>query len=78
MTLLDTTFIMSGGGDRKFVILKAPGQYPLVLLVKIGWKQSRTMGSEERSALGSGILGVCGYILSAYSACHAFFRLNTQ
>jgi hypothetical protein len=73
-----TTFIMTGGGDKKFTTLKAPRQYPLVLLVKIGWKEGRAMGSEERSALGSGILGVCGYTLSAYSACHAFFRLNAQ
>jgi hypothetical protein len=73
-----TTFIVTRGGDRKFTTLKAPRQYPLVLLVKIGWKQSRAMGSEERSSLGSGILGVWGYTLSAYSACQAFFRLNAQ
>jgi hypothetical protein len=54
----DTTFIMTGGGDKKFTTLKAPRQYPLVLLVKIGWKEGRAMGSEERSALGIGTLGV--------------------
>jgi hypothetical protein len=38
---------MTGGGDRKFTTLKTPRQYPLVLLVRICWKQGRAMRSEE-------------------------------
>lgn len=69
---------MTTEGERKFTTLKAPRRYPFVLLVKIDWKQGRAMGSEESSVLGSVVLGVCGYTLSAYSACQMFFRLNAQ
>jgi hypothetical protein len=69
---------MTGEGDRKFTPLKAPRQYPFVLLVKIGWKQVRAIGSEKSSTLRSVVLGVCGYTLPAYSACHVIFRLNAQ
>lgn len=44
------TFI-SVTGDKYFTALKVPRQCPLVRLVKWGWKQSRSSGSEKRSVL---------------------------
>jgi hypothetical protein len=32
-----------------------PRMYPLVLLVKVGYRQDRALGNEEGMALGSGI-----------------------
>jgi hypothetical protein len=38
----DTTF---NGGDRAmFTAMKVPRQYPLVLLVKVGWRGGKTFG----------------------------------
>jgi hypothetical protein len=34
--------------------------YPLVLLVKVVWKQGKVLGSEEGKVMGSGLLGECG------------------
>jgi hypothetical protein len=45
-------------GETKFTFLKIPRQCPLVLLVKVGWKQGKVLRSEEGSVKGGGLLGV--------------------
>ena len=44
-------------GNRKFTALRVPGQYPLVLLIKIGRNEYRALRSEECMAIESGVLG---------------------
>jgi hypothetical protein len=52
-----TAFIIAGG-NRKFTALNFPRLCPFVLLVKIeiGWRQGRTLGSEDGKLMGSGLL----------------------
>jgi hypothetical protein len=40
-------------GNRKASSMKVPGQCPLVLLVKVVWREGKTLGSGEGKALGS-------------------------
>lgn len=42
-----------------FTAVTVPRQYPLVLSVKVRWKQSKAMGSEEGRVKGSGLLVGC-------------------
>lgn len=42
-----------------FVAVKVPSQCPLVLLVKLHWKQRVAVGSDEGEGLESGGFGVC-------------------
>jgi hypothetical protein len=44
----------------KFTALKDLGEFPLVLLLKVGWKHGKELGSEECKMMGNGLLGVCG------------------
>jgi hypothetical protein len=39
-------------GTGKYSVLKFPRQCPLVLLVKISWKQDKALGSEKGSIFG--------------------------
>jgi hypothetical protein len=41
----DTTF--SRGKRDKFTATKVPRQWPLVLLVNVGWRRGKMFGSEE-------------------------------
>jgi hypothetical protein len=43
--ILDTTF--TNGWIAKFTAIKVPRQRPLVLLVKMGWREGKTFGCEE-------------------------------
>jgi len=52
------TYYKGEGESEKFAVLKVPGQCPLVLLEKIGWQQSKTLGSEEGKMMESEQLGV--------------------
>ena len=45
-------------GETKFTFLKIPRQCPLVLLLKVSWKQGKALRSEEGSVKGGGLLGV--------------------
>ena len=47
------TCIIAGRWNRKHTALKVPGKCPLVLLVKIGWRQCRALQSEECMMVGS-------------------------
>lgn len=42
-----------------FMAVKVRSQCPLVLLVKLHWKQRVAVGSEEGERLESGVFGVC-------------------
>ena len=44
------------GGETKFTALEFPRQCPLVLLMKVSWRESRALGSEEGKVFGSGVL----------------------
>ena len=44
-------------GYKHFTALKVPRQWPLVLLVKRGWRQSGSLGSEEGSVVGGSVVG---------------------
>jgi hypothetical protein len=37
---------------EKYLIMKVPMQCPLVVLVNVGWKEARTLGSEDGEVLG--------------------------
>jgi hypothetical protein len=39
-----------------FTALKFPRLCPLFFLVKVGWKQGKTLGNEEGSVMGRGLL----------------------
>jgi len=41
-----------GRDDRKSSVLRVPRQFPLVHLVKVGWRQSRALGSEVVGLFG--------------------------
>jgi hypothetical protein len=43
--------------DRKFTALKVRTPSPLVLPVKVGWRQAQAVGCEEGGAIESGLLG---------------------
>ena len=54
-----TIFIISRGGKtEKFTLLQGPGQCPHTLLAKVGWKQGKTLGSEQGNVLRSGFFEV--------------------
>jgi hypothetical protein len=38
--------------NRKFPVLEVPRQCPVVLLVKVCWKEDKELGREEEKALG--------------------------
>jgi hypothetical protein len=40
-------YIQKGRVRAKFTAMKVPRQYPLVLLVKVGWRGGKTFGCEE-------------------------------
>ena len=40
-------------GSGRLITVKVPGRCPLVLLVKIGWKQGNALGSEDGKVMGS-------------------------
>jgi hypothetical protein len=40
---------------ENFMALKLPNLCPLVLLVKVTWRQSRALDSEEDKLIGSGL-----------------------
>jgi hypothetical protein len=40
------------GETEKFPALKVPMQYPIVLLVKVGWRGCKALGSKEGKGLG--------------------------
>ena len=42
-----------------FMSVEVPSQCPLVLLLKLHWKQRVAVGSEEGEGLESGVFGVC-------------------
>ena len=44
------------GGEKKFTALEVPRQCPLVLLVKVSWRESRALGSEKDKVFGSEVL----------------------
>jgi hypothetical protein len=44
--------LVEDGEAGKYTALKAPRQCPLFLLVKVGWKQGRVIGSEEKACHG--------------------------
>jgi hypothetical protein len=44
------------GRIRHFYSCEAARQCPLLRVVKVGWKQSKAVGSEESSVIGSGVL----------------------
>jgi hypothetical protein len=48
----------NGGKLEKFVDLKFPGQYLLVLLIKLSWSQGKTFGSKDGKVTGSGLFAV--------------------
>jgi hypothetical protein len=50
-TVRGTKFIITEGVDRKFNALKVPRQCPRVLLVNMGWKQGKALGSAKGSKL---------------------------
>jgi hypothetical protein len=50
------SYYCRGGGNRKHTALKFPRQYPLVLLVKVGWKLGKVLDCEEGNVMGSGLL----------------------
>jgi len=50
-----TTFI-EGLRNIEFTAPMFPKLYPLVLLVKVGWRQSGDLGSEVSKMVGSGLL----------------------
>jgi hypothetical protein len=41
---------------KKFTALEVPTQCPLILLVKVSWRKSRALGSEEDKVFVSGVL----------------------
>jgi len=45
-------FITGGGRWRKSSVLRVPRQFPLVHLVKVGWRQSSALGSEVGGLFG--------------------------
>jgi hypothetical protein len=52
-------FVISRGGKTEtFTLLQGPRQCPHVLLAKVGWKESKALGSEQGSVFGSGFLEV--------------------
>ena len=52
-----TVIIMIKGELEKFAALKFPRKFPIVLLVKEGWWQGKTLGSEEGKKVVHGLLG---------------------
>jgi len=53
-TILHVFVISRGEKTEKFTLLQGPRQCPHVLLIKVGWKQGKALGSEQNSVLGSG------------------------
>jgi hypothetical protein len=45
-------------GDRKFTLLNILSLFPLVLMVKVCWRQGKALRSEEGRTSGSGLLRV--------------------
>jgi hypothetical protein len=45
---------------REREVGKVPMQCPTILLLKVGWRQDKTLGSRECKVTGSGLLGVGG------------------
>jgi hypothetical protein len=43
-------------GGKKFTAVEVPRQCPLVLLVKVSWRESRALRSEEDKMFGSVVL----------------------
>jgi hypothetical protein len=39
--------------NRKYTAVQVPGEYPLVLLIKVGWKQGATLGEAYDWVMGS-------------------------
>jgi hypothetical protein len=58
-TTRGTSLFIVTGETRMFTVLEVLRQYPLFFQGKAGWKQSRTLGNEEGSVMGSGLLEVC-------------------
>ena len=55
--MLKTTAWGGGGAELQFLTaVKAARQCPLLRLVKVGCRQSKALGSEESSLIGSGLL----------------------
>lgn len=50
-----------------FTALKVPRNFPLVLLVKVGWKQRHVLGTEEVSV--KVLLDVCSTVAWLSFAC---------
>jgi len=42
--------------ETKFTAVQVRRQCPLVLLVKVSWRESRAFGSEDDKVFGSGVL----------------------
>jgi hypothetical protein len=45
-------------GDRELTVLTVHKLYRLLLLVEIGWRQGRALGSKEVKAMRSGLLSL--------------------
>jgi hypothetical protein len=56
-TFVCTTKLV-GQITQEFVTLKIRRKYPLVLLVRLGWRQGITLGSDESTVIGNCIVSI--------------------
>ena len=50
------TALITGRGEGEYIRVKFLRLCPLVLLVKVGWRQGRALGSEEDTIMGGRLL----------------------
>jgi hypothetical protein len=55
-TVVRNTALITGSGEGEYARVTFLRPCPLVLLAKVGWRQGRTMESEEDTVMGSKLL----------------------